>query len=80
MLQIIFMRKSIFCLLILSYCIASAQTITTRFEQSNGMESPVYPEIIDWWKKLDERSGKVKMLTMGMTDAGFPLASYYGIQ
>ncbi|MGZ8557355.1 MAG: M14 family metallopeptidase [Chitinophagaceae bacterium] len=67
------MRKSIFCLFILFYCIASAQTITTHFEQSNGMESPAYTEIIDWWKKLDAQSGKVKMLTMGMTDAGFPL-------
>lgn len=50
-----------------------AQNITTRFEQSGGKESPTYFEIIDWWKKLDERSGKVKMLTMGMTDAGYPL-------
>ena len=49
------------------------QTILTKFETSNGKESPVYSEIIDWWKKLDVRSGKVKMLTMGMTDAGFPL-------
>ena len=30
-------------------------------------------EVIDWWKKLDAQSGKVKMLTMGMTDAGYPL-------
>jgi len=50
-----------------------AQQITTRFEQSSGKESPTYFEIADWWKKLDEKSGKVKMLTMGMTDAGYPL-------
>ena len=50
-----------------------SQTITTKFESSGGKESPVYPEIIDWWKKLDTQSGKVKMLTMGMTDAGYPL-------
>ena len=31
-----------------------SQTITTRFELSGGKESPVYSEIIDWWKKLDE--------------------------
>ena len=49
------------------------QTISTRFEQSKGTQTPAYPEIIDWWKKLDEKSGKVKMLTMGMTDAGYPL-------
>lgn len=52
---------------------AVAQTITTRFEQSGGTETPPYAEIIDWWKKLDEKSGKVKMLTMGPSDAGYPL-------
>ena len=50
-----------------------AQNITTKFEQSKGTQTPTYFEIIDWWKKLDEKSGKVKMLTMGMTDAGYPL-------
>ncbi len=52
---------------------AVAQNIPTRFEQSGGKQTPTYPEIIDWWKKLDEKSGKVKMLTMGPSDAGFPL-------
>ncbi|MFZ9388961.1 MAG: M14 family metallopeptidase [Chitinophagaceae bacterium] len=50
-----------------------AQDITTRFERSGGTQSPPYHEIIDWWKNLDERSGKVKMIPMGMTDAGYPL-------
>lgn len=50
-----------------------AQQITTRFEQSKGTQTPTYFEIIDWWRKLDANSGKVKMLTMGMTDAGYPL-------
>ncbi len=67
------MRKTLTgCFLLFSNLIF-AQTITTRFEQSGGKESPTYPEIIDWWQKLDEKSGKVKMLTMGMTDAGYPL-------
>ena len=52
---------------------ASTQNITTKFEQSGGKESPVYGDIISWWQKLDEQSGKVKMLTMGPSDAGFPL-------
>lgn len=43
------------------------------FEESNGQQSPTYDAIIRWWQKLDAQSGKVKMLTMGMTDAGFPL-------
>jgi hypothetical protein len=25
------------------------QDITTRFEQSNGKQTPTYFEIIDWW-------------------------------
>lgn len=49
------------------------QTIQTKFEQSNGKETPTYEEVITWWKKLDQQSGKVKMITMGMTDAGLPL-------
>ena len=69
------MKKSFLFLIIsiISSTIVFSQHITTKFEQSKGKESPTYPEIIDWWKKLDEKSGKVKMLTMGPTDAGFPL-------
>lgn len=54
-------------------CTLFSQTITTRFEQSNGQQTPTYQEAIEWWQKLDAQSGKVKMLTMGMTDAGYPL-------
>lgn len=50
-----------------------AQNITTVFEKSNGTKTPTYFEAIDWWQKLDAQSGKVKMLTMGMSDAGYPL-------
>ena len=68
------MNKFALFLLIAIQChTIQAQTITTKFEQSKGTQTPTYFEIIDWWKKLDDRSGKVKMLTMGMTDAGFPL-------
>jgi hypothetical protein len=52
-----------------SFC----QTLVTEFEKSKGLESPAYSTIINWWKRVDASSGKVKMLTMGMTDAGFPL-------
>jgi hypothetical protein len=53
--------------------ISSAQVITTKFEQSGGTETPDYYGIIDWWKKLDDKFPQVKMLTMGPSDAGFPL-------
>ncbi len=49
------------------------QTFQTKFEQTNGKETATYAEVITWWQKLDQQSGKVKMLIMGMTDAGLPL-------
>jgi hypothetical protein len=66
----------IYLLSISSY--SFAQTIPpTIFEKSNGRQTPTYYQIIDWWTKLDAASGKVKMQTMGMTDAGFPLHLIY---
>jgi hypothetical protein len=67
------MRKLLICFGLLSINFLTAQNITTVFEKSNGTKTPTYFEAIDWWQKLDAQSGKVKMLTMGMTDAGYPL-------
>ncbi len=64
------------CILFLSVAICSgifSQTPITKFEESGGKESPTYQEIIDWWQKLDKQSDYIKMLTMGTTDAGYPL-------
>lgn len=66
--------RQIFLIIIITVSFNSfAQNITTKFEQSGGKESPTYAEIIDWWQKMDKASDYVKMLTMGPTDAGFPL-------
>jgi len=59
------------CLLIGAH--AFAQLPVTVFERSGGKETPVYGEIIDWWKQADKASGKISIRTMGMTDAGLPL-------
>lgn len=69
------MTQKVFLLLsfLIVTALCPAQTLKTRFEQSGGNQTPTYPEIISWWQKLDAMSGKVKMLTMGMTDAGYPL-------
>ena len=67
------MKKLLTLLLLSSFLHGASQTITTKFEQSNGTESPDYFSIIDWWKKLDAQFPQVKMLTMGPSDAGFPL-------
>lgn len=71
--QILNMRKqfTVGCLLLTH--ILYAQNISTVFEKTQGRKTPTYFEIIDWWKALDESSGKVKVLSMGMTDAGYPL-------
>jgi len=67
------MKKILLACCIISSIISNAQKTTTRFERSGGTQTPTYFEAIDWWKKLDAISGKVKMLTKGMTDAGYPL-------
>ena len=67
------MKKLFTAICILSVHLLPAQNITTIFEKSHGTKTPTYYEIIEWWQKLDAQSGKVKMLTMGMSDAGFPL-------
>ncbi|MFI5131626.1 MAG: M14 family metallopeptidase, partial [Chitinophagales bacterium] len=67
------MKSIVTLLLITSSCFIYGQPINTMFERSGGRQTPGYFEIIDWWQKLDQQSGKVKMLTMGMTDAGYPL-------
>src|ERR1700750_2031072 len=45
----------------------------TRFDTSQGKETPTYEEIIAFWKKMDAASPMVKMMEMGPTDAGYPL-------
>jgi hypothetical protein len=47
--------------------------LKTLFEISEGKQTPTYPRIIDWWKKLDAMTPQVRMETRGSTDAGFPL-------
>lgn len=51
----------------------NSQSLITLFEKSNALESPDYWEIIRWWKTLDQRSTRVHVRTMGVTDAGQPL-------
>ena len=67
------MKLCLFLIALLSGALCTGQTPTTPFERSNGTQTPPYAAIIDWWQKLDAASGKVKMLTMGPSDAGYPL-------
>lgn len=59
--------------LLVSFLVNAQAPLQTYFEKTKGLESPVYADIISWWQQLDARSGKVKLLTMGPSDAGFPL-------
>jgi Zinc carboxypeptidase len=57
--------------IILAFC-SNAQ-LNTLFEKSHGRQSPTYPDIIAWWKMVDQQSAYVQMKPMGASDAGFPL-------
>lgn len=59
--------------LFISLMPSHGQSLVTLFEKSNARETPDYWEIIRWWKTLDQRSARVHLRTMGMTDAGQPL-------
>ena len=67
------MKKLTGLLLVILALNCPAQKITTVFEQSGGKESPDYHNIIKWWTQLDAQAPTVKMLTAGLSDAGFPL-------
>lgn len=45
----------------------------TRFEKTNGQETSSYQELISWWEKLDQLSGKISLQKKGPSDAGYPL-------
>ena len=67
------MKIKLIGLLFLHSTFIYSQALKTRFDTSGGKETPTYSEIMDWWKNLDRRSSYVKLLSMGMTDAGLPL-------
>jgi Zinc carboxypeptidase len=67
------MRKFIASALLLIPAIVFSQQIPTKYEQSHKLETPTYQEAIAWWKMMDERFATIKMMTMGPSDAGFPL-------
>ena len=46
---------------------------TTVFEKSNGMETPTYPQIIDYYEKLANKYATINLQEIGETDSGHPL-------
>ena len=57
-------------LLFVSIHLHAQQTI---FEKSNGKETATYFEVVQFYKTLSRVSHKIKFLTKGPTDAGYPL-------
>jgi hypothetical protein len=67
------MRNLLLGILFTLPLLTSAQKFTTLFETSKGTKTPTYPQVIDWWTRLDAASPIVRMQAMGTTDAGYPL-------
>src|SRR5688500_5718946 len=66
------MKMRIFILLLLP-SITFGQLLPIFAETSGFKKTPEYQQIIDWWKAADKSAGNVKMISMGPSDAGFPL-------
>ena len=51
----------------------SSRDFTTTFEKSNGLETPVYNEVISYYKDLANTYSEISLLKFGTTDSGNPL-------
>ncbi|SEC95115.1 Zinc carboxypeptidase [Tenacibaculum sp. MAR_2009_124] len=51
----------------------SQHDFTTLFEKSKGTETPVYSEVIDYYKSLTDVYSELSVFEIGETDSGFPL-------
>ena len=45
----------------------------TRFETSNGTQTPTYAEGIAWYQRIAADFKEIDIQTKGLTDSGFPL-------
>lgn len=52
---------------------ATAQHLSTSYELSKGRSTATYFECIDFYKKLEAATGRIRVDSSGQTDAGFPL-------
>jgi hypothetical protein len=69
------MKKSIRCGLIFSLLapIYLWAQYPTRFEQSNGTQTPTYAEGIAWYQRMADDFKEIDLQTKGPTDSGHPL-------
>ena len=66
-------RTSILVGLGLLSCMFSFAQLDTPFEQSGGLKSATYEEVMDFYQRLKAESPKVRIEEVGMTDIGEPL-------
>ena len=70
------MKKSLFSttVALLYSCLVLAQSqYPTLFEASQGRETPVYSDVIQYFRTLANDFEEVKIVEMGITDSGMPL-------
>ncbi|MCH7401384.1 M14 family metallopeptidase [Belliella kenyensis] len=53
--------------------IIAQESYETLFEKSQGLKTPSYKEVIEYFELLAKDFEQVKMVEMGVTDAGLPL-------
>jgi hypothetical protein len=51
----------------------SAQHLETPFERSGGKQTTTYAECIRFYEALQARTGRIRLDSTGLTDAGYPL-------
>lgn len=60
-------------LLSLSFLIGNAQQFETVFERTNADSTATYHEVIEFYKSLESEYEEIQLITIGQTDAGYPL-------
>ncbi len=63
----------LFCLLATAGLAQTKPALTTPYERSQGRETATYPEIIDYYQRLDRQFDQARLIEVGKTDVGKPL-------
>ncbi|MEM0518560.1 M14 family metallopeptidase [Aequorivita flava] len=71
--NIVFFSCILIAVLIGSCQNISAQTLTTTFENSNGLKTGTYSETINFYLLLEKKFPSISVFEIGQTDSGFPL-------
>lgn len=60
------------CLTALCFSVHS-QRLITPFERSGGKQTTTYAECIEFYRTLQQQTGRIRLDSTGQTDAGYPL-------